>query len=48
MKYTEDHEWLDLDGSLDLARDVVEGGFILENGILRVDASKAGLGVVST
>lgn len=37
--------YLDLDGSLDLARDVVDGGFILENGILRVDESKAGLGV---
>jgi L-alanine-DL-glutamate epimerase-like enolase superfamily enzyme len=36
--------YLDLDGSLDLARDVVEGGFALENGTMRTtDAS--GLGV---
>ncbi|NIR29865.1 MAG: dipeptide epimerase [Gammaproteobacteria bacterium] len=36
--------YLDLDGSLDLARDVVEGGLILENGTMRTtDAS--GLGV---
>jgi L-alanine-DL-glutamate epimerase-like enolase superfamily enzyme len=27
--------YLDLDGSLDLARDLVEGGFIIDNGIMR-------------
>jgi len=27
--------YIDLDGSLDLARDVVEGGFVLEDGIMR-------------
>lgn len=37
--------YLDLDGSLDLARDVVSGGFVLEDGYMRTtDAS--GLGVV--
>ncbi|WP_218080588.1 mandelate racemase/muconate lactonizing enzyme family protein [Anthocerotibacter panamensis] len=36
--------YLDLDGSLDLARDVVQGGFILEEGYLRPRAT-AGLGV---
>ena len=36
--------YLDLDGSLDLARDVADGGFILENGVMRtLDAP--GLGV---
>ena len=36
--------YLDLDGSLDLARDVARGGFLLENGMMRaVDAP--GLGV---
>lgn len=36
--------YLDLDGSLDLARDVAEGGFILEDGVMRtLDAP--GLGV---
>ena len=36
--------YLDLDGSLDLARDVVSGGFVLEDGMMRtVDAP--GLGV---
>jgi len=39
--------YLDLDGSLDLARDIVSGGFILEKGYLRVDESKAGLGIKS-
>lgn len=29
-------KYLDLDGSLDLARDVVSGGFVLEDGFLRV------------
>lgn len=37
--------YLDLDGSLDLARDLVSGGFILEDGYLRVDERKSGLGV---
>ncbi|MBC3538093.1 mandelate racemase/muconate lactonizing enzyme family protein [Rufibacter sediminis] len=36
--------YIDLDGSLDLARDVVSGGFILENGIMRPNG-KPGLGV---
>jgi L-alanine-DL-glutamate epimerase-like enolase superfamily enzyme len=36
--------FLDLDGSLDLARDVVEGGFTLEDGVLRTTAAP-GLGV---
>ncbi len=36
--------YLDLDGSLDLARDVVSGGFVLENGTLRTTGA-SGLGV---
>ncbi len=36
--------YLDLDGSFDLARDVVEGGFVLENGCLKTTAAP-GLGV---
>ncbi|ALJ00334.1 mandelate racemase/muconate lactonizing enzyme family protein [Rufibacter tibetensis] len=36
--------FIDLDGSLDLARDVVSGGFILENGLMR-PYGKPGLGV---
>ena len=36
--------YLDLDGSLDLARDVVEGGFTLENGVMRT-TDAPGLGV---
>ncbi len=36
--------YLDLDGSLDLARDVVAGGFILENGYMRT-TELPGLGV---
>ncbi|AKQ45286.1 chloromuconate cycloisomerase [Rufibacter radiotolerans] len=36
--------YIDLDGSLDLARDVVSGGFILENGIMRPNG-RPGLGV---
>jgi L-alanine-DL-glutamate epimerase-like enolase superfamily enzyme len=36
--------YLDLDGSLDLARDVVEGGFLLEEGVLRT-VPAPGLGV---
>ena len=36
--------YLDLDGSLDLARDLVDGGFIIENGWLR-PTDQPGLGV---
>ncbi|UCF90021.1 MAG: dipeptide epimerase [Desulfobacterales bacterium] len=36
--------YLDLDGSLDLARDLVEGGFVLQNGELSL-TDKPGLGV---
>ncbi len=36
--------YLDLDGSLDLARDVVEGGFVIEDGVMRV-TDAPGLGV---
>ena len=36
--------YLDLDGSLDLARDVVSGGFVLEDGIMRT-TNTAGLGL---
>ncbi len=36
--------YLDLDGSLDLARDVVSGGFTLENGLMRTTTAP-GLGV---
>src|SRR5690606_11428982 len=37
-------KYIDLDGSLDLAQDVVKGGFILENGYMRC-SDKPGLGV---
>ncbi|MEM1136481.1 MAG: dipeptide epimerase [Bacteroidota bacterium] len=37
-------KYIDLDGSLDLAKDVVKGGFILENGKMSVNG-KPGLGV---
>ena len=37
-------KYIDLDGSLDLAKDVVSGGFILENGFMRPNG-KPGLGV---
>jgi L-alanine-DL-glutamate epimerase-like enolase superfamily enzyme len=37
-------KYLDLDGSLDLARDVVEGGFVLEDGLMSI-SDKPGLGV---
>lgn len=37
--------YIDLDGSLDLAIDVVNGGFILENGMMRVNGMP-GLGVM--
>ncbi|MBA9078078.1 mandelate racemase/muconate lactonizing enzyme family protein [Rufibacter quisquiliarum] len=37
-------KYIDLDGSLDLAKDVVSGGFLIENGLMRPNG-KAGLGV---
>lgn len=37
-------KYIDLDGSLDLARDVVKGGFILKNGVMHC-SDKPGLGV---
>jgi L-alanine-DL-glutamate epimerase-like enolase superfamily enzyme len=37
-------KYIDLDGSLDLARDVVKGGFILKDGIMTC-SDKPGLGV---
>lgn len=37
-------KFIDLDGSLDLAKDVVKGGFILEDGIMRC-SDQPGLGV---
>lgn len=37
--------YLDLDGSLDLAHDIVEGGFILRDGIMSLPHDKAGLGL---
>ncbi len=40
-------QYLDLDGSLDLAQDIVTGGFMLENGWLRT-LDKPGLGVEFT
>lgn len=36
--------YIDLDGSFDLARDPFQGGFILENGYMRL-TDKVGLGV---
>ncbi|QHV93851.1 dipeptide epimerase [Spirosoma endbachense] len=36
--------YIDLDGSLDLAEDVVSGGFVLENGVMR-PTGEAGLGL---
>jgi L-alanine-DL-glutamate epimerase-like enolase superfamily enzyme len=36
--------YLDLDGSFDIARDICEGGFLLENGKLRLTGAP-GLGV---
>ena len=39
--------YLDLDGSLDLARDVVSGGFTLEDGMMRT-TDKPGLGVTGS
>ncbi len=38
-------KWLDLDGSFDLARDLVKGGFVLKDGNLSTLADKPGLGV---
>jgi len=37
-------KYLDLDGSLDLARDVVEGGFVLQDGLMSI-RDEPGLGV---
>lgn len=37
--------YLDLDGSLDLARDLAEGGFVIENGVMRL-TGRAGLGCI--
>jgi L-alanine-DL-glutamate epimerase-like enolase superfamily enzyme len=37
-------KYIDLDGSLDLARDVVKGGFILKDGFMSC-SDKPGLGV---
>ncbi len=37
-------KYIDLDGSLDLAKDIVSGGFILEDGMMRC-SDKPGLGV---
>jgi len=37
-------KFIDLDGSLDLARDVVEGGFLLRDGIMSI-ADRPGLGL---
>lgn len=39
-------KYLDLDGSFDLAEDVVKGGFVLENGYLSL-TGKAGLGLIT-
>ncbi len=40
--------YLDLDGSLDLARDVVEGGFVIEDGMMRtLDTPALGLREIS-
>jgi L-alanine-DL-glutamate epimerase-like enolase superfamily enzyme len=38
-------KYIDLDGSLDLGEDVATGGFILKNGVMRIDESTLGLGV---
>jgi L-alanine-DL-glutamate epimerase-like enolase superfamily enzyme len=40
----ENTKYIDLDGSLDLGRDVVEGGFILKDGIMSC-SDKPGLGL---
>jgi L-alanine-DL-glutamate epimerase-like enolase superfamily enzyme len=40
----ENTKYIDLDGSLDLAKDVVKGGFILKNGFMSC-SDKPGLGV---
>ncbi len=44
---SENTKYIDLDGSLDLARDVVKGGFILKNGLMTC-SDKPGLGVERT
>ena len=38
-------KYIDLDGSLDLAKDVATGGFVLKDGYMSIDENKAGLGV---
>ncbi len=38
-------KYLDLDGSFDLEKDVAKGGFILKDGLMRIDDNKLGLGV---
>jgi len=37
-------KYLDLDGSLDLAEDIVTGGFILKDGLMSI-SDKPGLGI---
>ena len=37
-------KYLDLDGSLDLARDIVSGGFTIKDGMMSI-SDKPGLGV---
>lgn len=37
-------KYIDLDGSFDLGEDIAKGGFLLENGVMRIDPEKAGLG----
>ena len=37
-------KYLDLDGSFDLAEDIVSGGFLLNDGMMSI-SNKAGLGV---
>ena len=38
-------KYIDLDGSLDLVEDIAAGGFLLENGVMRIDDSLTGLGL---
>ena len=42
---SEQTRYIDLDGSLDLAQDVVKSGFILENGVMSLPKG-AGLGLI--
>lgn len=41
-------KYLDLDGSFDLARDVVKGGFVLKDGYLSINTDRNGIGVIYT